>query len=884
MGNLSLDYPALALLNDAAKVGPWSDDSLQLEHRGVSRKWLGGFIERLQQEINAARDEAIKQAEYAKNHNEAGFWGRHDRPDLPIPPIPPYQFIDTRGLVEAIVKPLTESIRAPFYALVPEQFRGRPTDFVSHTWSSLLVGPPRQRIGSLDALNSMGDADEFIWIDFICYNQHITSSKDIAPDMLRVIGAIGQVSVCATPTPIYSRSWCLWEFLSSQRAGTKLNLRVYPGHRNDKILSVNALYRSFKGIGKACSSSDSDQKEIYDGFIAFFGSEEQADAAIEKLIEDKFASSWHELQSKAESIKFSASPWIAGDAGSKPQIFAPHFEPGLLDASLFGRRLTVRESFADAGVYLGEREAAIDSRQRAVRTWNAAGEDRQKFIRSVQSGDVAAVREHLARGADPDAAVEQITPLTIAAADGRVAIVEMLLDAGARIEGATPLSPLRLAADKGQGEVVRLLIRRGATVNAADGDGWTALMWASARGHLDIVEALLASAADVHRTIIDKRAGALHLAAQNGHVNVVRALLARGAAVNAVDARGATPLHLAAYQGHPEVVRLLLNHGADKNARLYSGETALELAEQKRQRLVVEILTRDSLAEAARRAEQDPRHRVIPVAVGLPGGSEVRLLVPGAGKTEWFKDFDVGPEMVVVPAGSFVMGSFESEEGRTMNEGPQHNVTFAKPFAVGRFAVTFNEWDACAADGGCNNYKPKDEGWGRGDRPVINVSWNDAKAYVAWLSKKTGKPYRLLSEAEWEYVARAGTITPFWWGNSISTGQANYNGNSTYGKSVKGEHRARTLAVNSFEPNMWGLYQVHGNVWEWTDDCFNDRYQKAPVDGSVWTTGDSSRHVVRGGSWNDWPVGLRSAYRYGFTTEERNSDLGFRVARTLLAP
>ncbi len=587
MANSTLGYPVLALLNDAAQVGTWSDDSVALEHRGVSRKWLGGFIERLQQEINAARDEATKQAEYAESHNKAGLWGRHDQPDLPIPVIPPYQFIDTRGLVEAIVKPLTKPIRAPLYALVPEQFRGRPTNFVSHTWSSLLIGPPRQRIGSLDALNS-SDGDEFIWIDFICYNQH--TFEAIAADMLRVIGAIGQVSVCATPTPIFTRSWCLWELLSSQRAGATVNLRVEPGYRNDKILSVNTLYRSFKGVAKASSSSHSDQKQIYDGFVSFFGSEKRADAEIERLIKDKFASSWHELQTKSESIKFSPSPWVAGDAGMKPEAFEPYYEPGLLDASLFGRNMMVRNSFYEAGVYLGKSETVITGQRHAARSWNAADTEQQEFHESVRLGDAAAVREHLARGADPDGAIAQRTPLAIAAAEGHVAIVEMLLSAGATIEGATKLSPLRLAADRGRGEVVRLLLRRGAAADAADEGGWTALIWASAGGHLDIVEALLASGADVNHILSDKKAGALHLAAQNGHANVVRALLGRGAAVNAADSRNATALHLAANKGHAEVVRFLLDHGADVNARLRSGATALELAESNRHRRVVEIL------------------------------------------------------------------------------------------------------------------------------------------------------------------------------------------------------------------------------------------------------------------------------------------------------
>jgi formylglycine-generating enzyme required for sulfatase activity len=167
---------------------------------------------------------------------------------------------------------------------------------------------------------------------------------------------------------------------------------------------------------------------------------------------------------------------------------------------------------------------------------------------------------------------------------------------------------------------------------------------------------------------------------------------------------------------------------------------------------------------------------------------------------------------------------------------------------------------------------------------VINVSWDDAKAYVAWLAKKTGKSYRLLSEAEREYVTRAGTTTPFWWGNSISTSQANYNGNYTYGNGVKGEFRQRTVPVDSFAPNPWGLYQVHGNVYDWMEDCWHDSYQGAPADGSAWTSGDCSRRVVRGGSWIDTPDVLRSANRNRSSSDGRIVNLGFRVGRTLLAP
>jgi hypothetical protein len=173
--------------------------------------------------------------------------------------------------------------------------------------------------------------------------------------------------------------------------------------------------------------------------------------------------------------------------------------------------------------------------------------------------------------------------------------------------------------------------------------------------------------------------------------------------------------------------------------------------------------------------------------------------------------------------------------------------------------MTF-EWDAYVAEDGCNNYKPNDEGWGRGKRPVINVNYNDANVYAAWLSRKSGKIYHLLSDAEREYVARAGTRTPFWWGSSITPKQANYDGNYTYrGGGSKGEYRLCTLPVDSFDPNPSGLYNVHGNVWEWPEDCVNDI--NMPGDGRARTTGDCSTRVIRGGSGHSGPQFLRSAIR-----------------------
>lgn len=241
-----------------------------------------------------------------------------------------------------------------------------------------------------------------------------------------------------------------------------------------------------------------------------------------------------------------------------------------------------------------------------------------------------------------------------------------------------------------------------------------------------------------------------------------------------------------------------------------------------------------------------------------------------------FKECENCPEMVVVPAGSFTMASPASEPGRFADEVPQHLVTIARPFAVGRFEVTFDEWDGCAADGGCNGYKPSDEGWGRRRRPVINVSWDDAKAYAEWLSNETGKPYRLLSGAEYEYATRAGTQTAYPWGNAIGTNNANCHACGSQWDAKQ------TAPVGSFPANGFGLYDMVGNVREWTEDCYHDTYSGAPTDGSAWIEGGNCyARVVRGGSFLLAPAFLRSAARYWFTTDYRLRYLGFRVARTL---
>ena len=251
----------------------------------------------------------------------------------------------------------------------------------------------------------------------------------------------------------------------------------------------------------------------------------------------------------------------------------------------------------------------------------------------------------------------------------------------------------------------------------------------------------------------------------------------------------------------------------------------------------------------------------------VPTFRRVALRRAGPKAGDRFRDCAECPEMVVVPAGSYRMGW----------EGQQHEVTIAAPFAVGKYEVTFEQWDACARDGGCprGNNIASDRGWGRGQRPVIYVNWDDAQRYVRWLSGKTNEPYRLLSESEWEYAARAGTETAYSWGEEIGINRAN-----CVGCGSRWDDR-QTAPVGSFAANPWGLHDMHGNVWEWVEDCWNNSYAGSPRDGSAWRSENCAERVLRGGSWNNLPSLLRAAFRLRFTTGLRIDVNGFRVARTL---
>ncbi|HKM88813.1 MAG TPA: SUMF1/EgtB/PvdO family nonheme iron enzyme [Xanthobacteraceae bacterium] len=300
----------------------------------------------------------------------------------------------------------------------------------------------------------------------------------------------------------------------------------------------------------------------------------------------------------------------------------------------------------------------------------------------------------------------------------------------------------------------------------------------------------------------------------------------------------------------------------------------------------VRIATLEQAAAEAQRVQSAQPKAAAPVQkptlLGQLSPEQERALKP----PERFKECETCPEMVTVPAGAFLMGSPASEPARGADEGPQQQVAFGHTFAVARSAVTFDEWNACVAEGGCNAYRPGDYGWGGGKRPVINVSWNDAQAYVKWLSAKTGALYRLLSEAEREYVSRGCTSpacpsTPFWFGAEISPDRANYDWRFSYAGSAKAQPPRRTVATDASDPNPFGLLQVHGNVREWVEDCWNANLSGLSPDGKARTTGDCESHVVRGGSWADEPKDLRSAKRSWEVTTERRAQIGFRVARTL---
>ncbi len=391
---------------------------------------------------------------------------------------------------------------------------------------------------------------------------------------------------------------------------------------------------------------------------------------------------------------------------------------------------------------------------------------------------------------------------------------------------AIPPDALHRAAAAGDLDGLRSALGAGADPNARDGRGRTALMVAVDEGYTLLVPPLLAAGADLD--------------------------------VRAPD--GATALFIAAVHRHSEIIAQLMEMGADISIIGPRGNTAVDVA-----RLGYGDTT------AARQNDEDPA-----VLALLQGSDCIKC-----------------PEMVVVPAGSFMMGSPASDWGGKVTERPLHRVTIPVPFAVGKYEVTREEFERFVEDTGhsagrlCRTYEEgtwvdrpgfgwRNPGFEQSDQdPVVCVSWGDAQAYAVWLSAETGETYRLLSGSEWEYAARAGTTGRFHFGTSIPDNTANYSPASW-------DIRHRTVRVGSFPANGFGLHDVHGNVFEWVEDCWHGSYAGAPADGSAWSVGgDCSRREIRGGSWHNSGGLLRSAARSHFDSGGRTNDTGFRIARTL---
>ncbi len=233
------------------------------------------------------------------------------------------------------------------------------------------------------------------------------------------------------------------------------------------------------------------------------------------------------------------------------------------------------------------------------------------------------------------------------------------------------------------------------------------------------------------------------------------------------------------------------------------------------------------------------------------------------------------PEMQLIPAGSFIMG--DSNKSGNHHEQPTQKITIKRPFALSKYEVTFNEYKQFTKETG--RRLPRDAGWGKENHPVINVSWIDANEYVKWLSKQTGENYRLPTEAEWEYAHRAGSKTAFFYGDQITSEQANFNAIYSYNNGPTGEYRRHSLPVGSFSANAFGLYDTHGNVWEWVADCYQNNLKSTPKDGSALIKKGCRHHVLRGGSLNDEAKNIRSSYRIKHHKSYKFKNIGFRIAR-----
>ena len=622
-----------------------------------------------------------------------------------------------------------------------------------------------------------------------------------------------------------------------------------------------------KWLNLAASRGDAQAAAERDALAEKMTVEEQAEAR-------KLARAWHPGDRAGADTQLAAAPPTAEDAGAPPVealreaqalLAALGYDPGPADGNWGRRSVEAYRSFLrDAG--LPSAEVLTPQALRAMR----AIAERQGGAPSVAAGTEA-----------PQAA------------------------AAAPVQQALPPDALHRAAKAGNIGGLKAALETGADVDTRDDRGWTALMNAVNAGNMLLVPPLLEAKADMN--------------------------------VRAPD--GATALFMAAVIGHSEIIAQLMEAGADISIRGPKGKTATDMARERygsvdaarrsgEDEAVLALLQGKSLAQAldddafARARSEGTSAAYGAYLSAHPSGrhaAEARRLRIDAEKDErlarkWpagkeFRECKGCPKMVVVPAGSFTMGSPSSEEGRYDDEGPQHRVTIAEPFAVGKYEVTraqfarFVKETGYSAGNSCATFERKEykvrsgrgyqnPGYRQGKHhPVVCVSWRGAKAYVRWLSRKTGKHYRLLSEAEWEYAARAGTRTSRYWGDRISAQCRHANGydRTAESKLSLGVRRlfcqdgyVRTAQVGRFGKNAFGLHDMLGNVWELVEDCWHGSYAGAPTGGSAWVTGgDCSQRVLRGGGHSSFVPRLRSAARGEIRGGYRNGSYGFRVARTL---
>ena len=580
-----------------------------------------------------------------------------------------------------------------------------------------------------------------------------------------------------------------------------------------------------------------------------------------------------------------------------------------------GERRLAQMGLAAVGHDPGPADGVFGRRTRAaLRAWQASKDlEVTGYLTGEQSEGLTALgrEEPERRAREERQRTKAVEP------DGKGAVSGADTPGGAVSGGAGgPVrDALHRAAEAGDFVGLQAALAAGADVDARDGRGWTALMHAVAKGYPVLAGLLLEAEASPDVRAPDG-ATALFMAAADGHTENVMLLMEAGADVSFRGPGSRTAADVARERygdaetarrgGEPAAVLALLEgmsldafEAALDDAAFARAEAAGTMAafegysssypKGRHAKEAADAVGRlRAEAERKERADDDAafaRAEVVGTAAAYAGyrssypegrhveAAERREEERRAGRQ--FRDCVRCPEMVVVPPGTYMMGSPREEEGRGYDEGPMHRVTIARPFAVGVHEVKFEEWDACVAGGGCGGYRPDDEGWGRGNRPVVNVSWVEAKGYVEWLSRKTGEEYRLLSESEWEYVARAGTTGSFHTGPTISNRQANFGWLFGY---------ARTTPAGKFQANEFGLHDVHGNVREWVEDCWNGSYHGAPTDGSAWESGSCYRRLLRGGSWKEmYPDALRSANREDNIAHSLllGEDVGFRVARTL---